>query len=1352
MFRVKMDTRLVSAKLRWVMSVLVCSGVLSGQEASDEGSGEAVYELSPFEVSTSGDVGYLSTNSTSGTSLNTAIKDLPMSIQVVNQDFITDIAASNLEESLGYAAGVFTSDNQSSSSIGATRGTQGGGSGDRSISSGGKGERFANVVYIRGLSTPYQNRMGFRYGGLVVTPNSDIALGGLLDSANIERIEIVKGPNSLLYGVGVLTGIVNVIPEKPLAEPHYEVSFRAGSHDFLRTQVDITGPLASDWIPGQLNYRAAGSYETRGHHTAYRESETQYWTVQLDYTPVRWMNLFLEYQDGYNREDGIGAQWIYDGITGANDTEFRNAFDEAFNWARHEGIIPQLRPLDPEGFSTSYGTINEAGRRSDQPGFRLLDEPFRGGGRGEGFRITGPDTFAERDERNFIADLELYPLKGLTFNAGMFVAEQETRELNLQVNSLSVGDPNNFVQNVIPSDNQLKGIWESGGIYGVAMQEVVKELFGLTIQVDPAEHPGDYILPAIMDDVKLIEYWWRDSIVKSATKQYRIRATYTFDTDVLIGEASHTFLGGYSRIEDDVDFPDGSINRSNARANPNGKDASGNDEDRNYRGSRIGAAADLGSPVSDPYNKDGLYYRSIANFSPIYFDGRNDGVSGHNTVRAGDAYLNQVITQEGFYGVYQGKFFKDKLEVILGVRKDIYNATQLTYKRSDVADGFLRDMALAAVTGAAENTAFKLTGVKTGPEYEALRDEIIANQTADGRYIGTWYRDSFESGDSGYFGYADRGGAPDANFGVVPGSQFNIFEEDVRVTTFTAGANYDITPGLTVYGLLAQGVSPNTALRDGAGDIIPAEETYSRELGLKFELFEGKISGSIAVFNTERENAIWDVLYAPNASKWIDARLSTNRSNDWNAPSYDPASATSYYVRGDYLVDYIAQEFGVDPSKLSFAGVGNQIQQDVKATDLDPSIPFPQRLRLVQQIRDATKFPEEFATKWDSQAPFGGNVQLNFVSLNPEGFDDLMSVTIYNPDTNEFVTRQISNLPVIYAAFSDRELDFTKNSLLAGVSPIRYNRLDNFGQPQFNNNVDIARRALVTFDEEINGFEFEVFLMPTDNLQFVVNFTHVEREADNSFDFTEWRSIAGTEGTFLPPFSMLHREYGWENAGIRLAWVDYSAYSTARGASADGVVSLSALPSGSVEELAEEEIDAPIAPESFVQRSGAGQILVLVDQRGNVINEGNSALATDYANILTGVSLNFNPEDELSVFGKYTFSDGRLENLSLTAGFKYIGPSETSVAFNTVSPLVGLTVTPQLPERFQVDVGGSYRWSWNGWDMRLSVNVYNVFDETYDVNVTTLDTRNPITGAQTTKRTEKYYSPISARIGLSMSF
>lgn len=1304
---------------------------------------EDVFELSPFTVTTGQDVGYLSTNSTSGTSLNTAIKDLPMAIQVINQDFITDVGASDLEEALVYAAGVFTSDNQASGSVGATRGTQGGGSGDRSISSAGQGARFANVVYIRGLSTPYQNRMGFRYGGLVVTPNSDVALGGLMDSANIERIEVVKGPNSLLYGVGVLTGIVNVIPEKPLPEPHYEVSTRVGSYDFFRTQVDFTGPLKADWLPGQLNYRAAGSYETRGHWTDFREKETEYWTVQLDYAPTDWMRIFLEYQDGYTREDGIAAQWIFDGINSANDTEFRNVYDEAYNWARHEGAIDRLRPLDPAGFSASLTTIDAEGVRRTQPGFRQMDETFRGGGMGDDYRITGPDTFADRDEQNFLADLEFFPVKDLTINVGAFLSEQVTRERTLQFGSVSGEDAINFANNIIPSDSQLNGIWQAGGIYGVAMQEVVKDLFGLTARVDPAAHAGDYVLTATTDDLKLIEYWWRDSVIKSRSEQYRVRATYSFETPFWRGPAKHTLLAGYSFIEDDVDFPDGGINRGNARANPS--------RSVDLGGGLIETGGFPGRPVADAFNNDGLYYRSIANFSPIYFDGRNDGVDGHNTVRAGDAYLNQVITQQGFYGVYQGKFFKDRLEVILGVRQDIYNSTQLTYKRANVTDEFLRAEALKVVEKEALDTALNLTGGDQALAAQ-LAQEIVATTTADDRFVATWYRDSFESGDEGYFGYANRGGPADQTFGVVPGSKFDVFESDVEVTTFTFGANYDISPEWTVYGLVAEGISPNTALRDGAGEIIPAEETLNYELGVKFDLLESKISGSFSAFRIERKNAIWDVGFAPSASKWADARLSEKRANDWSIPNFDPTSPTTYYVRGDYLIDYIAKEFGVDPEMLNFAQIGQRIQQNVGLGDLDPSIPIRDRLQIIQQVRDQTLFPEDFASLWDSQAPFGGNIQLNYVGINPAGFDDLMEVTIYNPETNTFTTKSISNLPVIYSAFADRAVDFTKNSLLTGVHPIRYNRLTNFGIPQFNNNVDFGRRALVTFDEEINGFEFEVFLTPTDNLQFVINYTHVEREAEDSFQFTEWESIVGNEVSFIPPFSMLHREYGWENAGIDLAWVDYAAYQQALGAAGDGVVAVASIPAQAVELVPDGESDAPISNETFIARSQAGQVLLLVDQRGNIINEANSALATDYSGILTGVSLNFNPEDELSVFGKYTFTEGRLENLSLTAGFKYIGKSETSVAFNTVSPLVGLTTTPEVGERFQVDLGASYRWTWGDVDMRLSLNLYNVLDDTYDVTTTILDTRNPITGQEVQKRTEKFYTPLNVRVGLTASF
>lgn len=1330
--------------LRWLRPVL-WSGILAGSlvtaQEGPQADEEEVFELSPFTVSTSQDVGYLSTNSTSGTSLNMAIRDLPMSIQVINQDFITDIAASDLDESLVYAAGVFTSDNQASSSVGATRGTQGGGSGDRSISSAGQGARFANVVYIRGLSTPYQNRMGFRYGGLIVTPNSDIALGGLLDSANIERIEVVKGPNSLLYGVGVLTGIVNVIPERPLPEPHYEVTVRAGSYDFFRTQVDFTGPLKADWIPGELNYRAAGSWEDRGHWTDFRGEESRYWTAQLEYRPTEWSRLFLEYQDGYTRIDGIGSQWIYDDINDAKDTEFRNAFDEAYNWARHDGTIERLRPLDPDGFDSALTTIDDAGVQRTQPGFRQTGETFRGGGRGPAYRISGPDTYADRDEQNFIADLELYPIEDLTINVGAFFAEQETEERTLQFAGSNFTDANNFVQNTIPTDRQLQGIWDSGGIYGVPMQEVVKSVFGLTARVDPDVHDGSYILPATTDDVKLTEYFWRDSVVKSETEQFRVRATYTFETPFLLDEARHTVLLGYTYINDDVDFPDGGINRGNARAN----------RAVDYAGALIETDGFEGRAIAEPYNNDGLYYRSIANFSPIYFDGRNDGVDGHNTVRAGDAYLNQDIVQEGFYGVYQGNFLEDRLQVIAGIRRDIYNGTQLTYKRANVTDEFLRAQALDVVQKEALDTALNLTGGDEDLAAE-LAAEIVARDTADDRFIATWYRDSFESGDQGFFGYADRGGEPDANFGVVPGSRFDIFDEDIEVDTFTLGINFDLTDNLTVYGLMAEGISPNTALRDGNGDIIPAEETFNREIGLKFDLMDGKVSGSVTAFRIDRENGIWDVGFAPNASEWVDARLSPNRSNDFDIPTYDPETPTTYYVRGDYMIQYLAQQFGINPEQLNFAQLGQQIQQDLTLGDLDPSIPVRERLQIIQNVRNNTIFPEEFASLWDSQAPFGGNIQLNYVGINPEGFDDLMEVTLYDPETNEFITRQISNMPVIYSAFSDRTIDFTKNDLLTGIHPIRYNRLTSFGQPQFNNNVDFARRSLVTFDEEINGFEFEVFLTPMPNLQFVINYTHVEREAENTFNFTEWDSIVGTEGTFVPQFSMLHREYGWENAGIQLAWVDHAAYQQALDASADGVVEAASLPDSAVEFFPVEQTDTAIPNSTFVERTAAGQLLLLIDQRGTVVNEANSARATDYVDVLDGVSLNFNPEDELSVFGKYTFDEGPLENLSLTAGFKYIGSSETSVAFNTVSPLIGLTVTPEVAERYQFDLGASYRWRWNNTDMRLSVNLYNVTDETYEVTTTTLDTLNPITGKTVTKRTEKFYTPFTFRIGLTASF
>ncbi|HEX2100524.1 MAG TPA: hypothetical protein VHF69_07665, partial [Candidatus Synoicihabitans sp.] len=67
---------------------------------------DGVVILSPFQVDTSQDRGYRATNATSGTRLNTEIKDLPLNLEVITDQFMRDTGATDLREALRYSAGV----------------------------------------------------------------------------------------------------------------------------------------------------------------------------------------------------------------------------------------------------------------------------------------------------------------------------------------------------------------------------------------------------------------------------------------------------------------------------------------------------------------------------------------------------------------------------------------------------------------------------------------------------------------------------------------------------------------------------------------------------------------------------------------------------------------------------------------------------------------------------------------------------------------------------------------------------------------------------------------------------------------------------------------------------------------------------------------------------------------------------------------------------------------------------------------------------------------------------------------------------------------------------------------------
>jgi outer membrane receptor for ferric coprogen and ferric-rhodotorulic acid len=83
------------------------------------------------------------------------------------------------------------------------------------------------------------------------------------DLAPFERVEVVKGPSSMLYGQGSLGGFINLVRKKPSAERGFDVSVQAGSYDTYRTEVDATGALnSSESLAGQatLAFEDSGSF------------------------------------------------------------------------------------------------------------------------------------------------------------------------------------------------------------------------------------------------------------------------------------------------------------------------------------------------------------------------------------------------------------------------------------------------------------------------------------------------------------------------------------------------------------------------------------------------------------------------------------------------------------------------------------------------------------------------------------------------------------------------------------------------------------------------------------------------------------------------------------------------------------------------------------------------------------------------------------------------------------------------------------------------------------------------------------------------------------------------------------
>ncbi len=219
-----------SVKSRTLLSLFaawfIAGAAADAQTANPPPKDETAVLLSPFEVRTDKDTGYIATNTLAGSRLNTRLVDTPASISVMTKDFLSDIGALTVSQAMEYALSASNDIGNGSAQLGASTGN-------------GLIENDFNFQ-IRGYRRATQTRDFF--------PTLLDA-----DAFNIDRVEVARGPNSLLFGIGGPGGIVNTATKR--ADPGRdfgEVALRAGSWSRRRAALDVN----RRFLRGKLGARA----------------------------------------------------------------------------------------------------------------------------------------------------------------------------------------------------------------------------------------------------------------------------------------------------------------------------------------------------------------------------------------------------------------------------------------------------------------------------------------------------------------------------------------------------------------------------------------------------------------------------------------------------------------------------------------------------------------------------------------------------------------------------------------------------------------------------------------------------------------------------------------------------------------------------------------------------------------------------------------------------------------------------------------------------------------------------------------------------------------------------------------
>ena len=192
---------------------------------------EEVVVLSPFEVTADSDKGYSATQTLAGSRINTRLEDVGSAITVVTSEFLKDTGATDNKTLLAYTT---------NTEVGGTQGNFKGISGGKTEDEGGRLVSPNGNTRVRGLASADNTRNFF---------TSDIPWDGY----NVDRVDMQRGANSILFGLGSPAGIINAGTKSAQHRTFGSIELRYGSFGANRVAIDYNQELLDDELSVRID-------------------------------------------------------------------------------------------------------------------------------------------------------------------------------------------------------------------------------------------------------------------------------------------------------------------------------------------------------------------------------------------------------------------------------------------------------------------------------------------------------------------------------------------------------------------------------------------------------------------------------------------------------------------------------------------------------------------------------------------------------------------------------------------------------------------------------------------------------------------------------------------------------------------------------------------------------------------------------------------------------------------------------------------------------------------------------------------------------------------------------------------